>query len=92
MLLGTEEQKRTWLPKLATRSLSAFCLSEPRGGQQTKCEVLERRAFYVLNGEKKWATWHCRNMFTVIARQKRGGAEKRPTSERITALSRYARA
>src|SRR4029453_17224272 len=32
ILFGTEEQKRRWLPDLATRSLSAFCLSEPNVG------------------------------------------------------------
>src|SRR4051812_13347734 len=32
VLFGTEEQKRRWLPALATKSLSAFCLSEPNVG------------------------------------------------------------
>ena len=58
MLFGNEEQKRQWLPKMATSELSAFCLSEPNvgcdaGGLETRCELSEDGKFYVLNGEKK---------------------------------------
>ena len=31
-LFGTEEQKRKWLPRLATKDLSAFALTEPGVG------------------------------------------------------------
>src|SRR5439155_17079097 len=42
MLFGTKEQKRRWMPHLASDWLSAFCLSEPNdgceaGGQGTRC-------------------------------------------------------
>jgi len=75
-LFGTEEQKRRWLPKLATEQLSAFCLSEPNvgcdaGGQETRCELSEDGQYYILNGEKKWATSGALSgLFTVMAKQK----------------------
>ena len=61
-LFGTEEQKQFWLPKVSRRTRSApFCLSEPNvgcdaAGQETRCEVSEDGEYYILNGEKKWAT------------------------------------
>ena len=61
MLFGNEEQKQRWLPHLAKDWVSAFCLSEPNvgcdaGGQETRCELSEDGEYYILNGEKKWAT------------------------------------
>jgi acyl-CoA dehydrogenase family member 9 len=87
MLFGTEDQKRRWLPQLATKSLSAFCLSEPNvgcdaGGQETYCELSPDGSHYILNGEKKWATsgaWS--DLFTVMAKQKMPDGK-----ERVTAL------
>lgn len=87
MLFGTDEQKRRWLPKLATEWLSAFCLSEPNvgcdaGGQETTCELSEDGSHYILNGEKKWATSAAiSGIFTVMARQKMDGGK-----EKVTAL------
>jgi alkylation response protein AidB-like acyl-CoA dehydrogenase len=57
---GTEEQKQTYLTKLATGEvLGAFCLSEPEAGsdatsQQTTA-ILEGD-YYLLNGTKNWIT------------------------------------
>ena len=76
MLFGTEEQKKLWLPHLANDWLSAFCLSEPNvgcdaGGQETTCELSEDGEYYILNGEKKWATSGANSgLFTVMANQK----------------------
>lgn len=76
MLFGSEEQKRMWLPRLARESLSAFCLSEPNvgcdaGGQETRCEKSADGEYYILNGEKKWATSGALSgLFTVMAKQK----------------------
>ncbi|HWP40501.1 MAG TPA: acyl-CoA dehydrogenase family protein [Tepidisphaeraceae bacterium] len=87
MLFGTEEQKRRWLPMLATHQLSAFCLSEPNvgcdaGGQETRCELSPDGQYYILNGEKKWATSGAISaLFTVMARQKMADGK-----ERVTAL------
>ena len=83
MLFGTDEQKREWLPHLATDWLSAFCLSEPNvgcdaGGQETYCELSEDGEHYILNGEKKWATSGAlSNIFTVMSKQRfKDGKEK----------------
>ena len=57
---GTEEQKQTYLTKLATGELlGAFCLSEPEAGsdatsQQTSASL--EGDYYLLNGTKNWIT------------------------------------
>jgi alkylation response protein AidB-like acyl-CoA dehydrogenase len=77
MIYGTEEQKKLWLPRLAKDWLSAFCLSEPNvgcdaGGQETNFTKTEDGEFYILNGEKKWATSGAiSGLFTVMARENR---------------------
>ncbi|MDP6479530.1 MAG: acyl-CoA dehydrogenase family protein [Phycisphaerales bacterium] len=91
-LFGSEEQKKYWLPRISNDMLSAFCLSEPNvgcdaGGQESRCEVSEDGEYYILNGEKKWATSAALSgMFTVMAKQKlvdpRTGKEK----DKVTAL------
>ncbi|HEX3355845.1 MAG TPA: acyl-CoA dehydrogenase family protein, partial [Tepidisphaeraceae bacterium] len=87
MLFGTESQKKQWLPQLATKSLSAFCLSEPNvgcdaGGQETYCELSANGTHYILNGEKKWATSGAlSDLFTVMTKQKMADGK-----ERVTAL------
>ncbi|MEC9374260.1 MAG: acyl-CoA dehydrogenase family protein [Planctomycetota bacterium] len=92
MLFGTEEQKKRWLPHLASDWVSAFCLSEPNvgcdaGGQETRCELSEDGSHYILNGEKKWATSGALSgLFTVMAKQKFTDPESGKVSERVTAL------
>jgi alkylation response protein AidB-like acyl-CoA dehydrogenase len=93
MLFGSEEQKNRWLPHLAKDWLSAFCLSEPNvgcdaGGQETRCEKTSDGEFYVINGEKKWATSGAISaIFTVMAKQVVGTNPKtgKPI-EKVTAL------
>ena len=57
---GTEEQKQSYLTKLATGvQLGAFCLSEPEAGsdatsQQTTATL--EGDYYLLNGTKNWIT------------------------------------
>ena len=57
---GSEEQKNSWLPKMATgEKLGCFGLTEPDygsnpGGMRTKAE--RQGDEYVLNGEKMWIT------------------------------------
>jgi len=57
---GTQEQKQTYLTKLATGEvLGAFCLSEPEAGsdatsQQTSAVL--QGDYYLLNGTKNWIT------------------------------------
>lgn len=92
MLFGNDEQKKRWLPHLAKDWLSAFCLSEPNvgcdaGGQETTCEKTPDGEFYILNGEKKWATSGAiSGLFTVMAKQKLTDPKTGKVSERVTAL------
>ncbi len=75
MLFGTPEQKKEFLPNVARKYLSAFCLSEPNvgsdaAGQETRCELSEDGSYFILNGEKKWSTSAAMSgMFTVMANQ-----------------------
>ena len=79
MLYGTDDQKKEYLPKLAREWLSAFCLSEPQvgcdaGGQETTIDVSECGEYYIVNGEKKWATSGAiAGLFTVMGVQQIDG-------------------
>ena len=59
---GTEQQKKKYLPKLATGELiGAYCLSEPQAGSDaqnslTRAELNADGTQYVLNGQKMWIT------------------------------------
>ncbi|TRZ90781.1 MAG: acyl-CoA dehydrogenase [Rhodocyclaceae bacterium] len=57
-LHGTEEQKRNYLPRVASgQALAAFALSEPAAGSDVgamKCAAHRDGDGYVLNGEKTW--------------------------------------
>ncbi len=59
---GTEEQKKKYLPKLATaESIGAYCLSEPQAGSDaqnslTRAELNKEGTHYILNGQKMWIT------------------------------------
>ena len=61
LLFGSEEQKREWLPKVATTHVSAFALTEPDVGSDparvtTTATPTEDGAGYLLNGRKLWTT------------------------------------
>jgi alkylation response protein AidB-like acyl-CoA dehydrogenase len=92
MLFGNEEQKKRWLPHLAKDWVSAFCLSEPNvgcdaGGQETRCEKTPDGEFYVINGEKKWATSGAiSGLFTVMAKQKIINPKTGKEEEKVSAL------
>ena len=59
---GTEEQKKKYLPKLASAEMiGAYCLSEPQAGSDaqnslTRAELNKEGTHYVLNGQKMWIT------------------------------------
>lgn len=60
-MCGTEEQKKKWLPRLAGGAVSAFALTEPGVGSdpaqmKTRAEPSEDGTYYLINGEKQWAT------------------------------------
>ncbi|HTR45884.1 MAG TPA: acyl-CoA dehydrogenase family protein [Verrucomicrobiae bacterium] len=59
---GTEEQKKKYLPKIATGELlAAYCLSEPQAGSdalaaRTRAELSSDGKHWILNGQKMWIT------------------------------------
>jgi butyryl-CoA dehydrogenase len=59
---GTEEQKKKYLPKLATGEwIGAYCLSEPQAGSDaqnslTRAVLNPEGTHYILNGQKMWIT------------------------------------
>ncbi|MCG5073952.1 acyl-CoA dehydrogenase family protein [Paraburkholderia tagetis] len=70
---GTEEQKATWLPKLATGEIIAsFALTEPGSGSDAaslKTRAERHGDHYVVNGTKRFITNAPQaGMFTLMAR------------------------
>lgn len=57
---GTEEQKKKYLPKLASGEwLGAFAMTEPEAGSDItnlSTTAVKKRNRYILNGTKKWIT------------------------------------
>jgi alkylation response protein AidB-like acyl-CoA dehydrogenase len=57
---GTEEQKKKYLPKLASgEMIGAYCLSEPQAGSDaqnllTRADLNPEGTHYILNGQKMW--------------------------------------
>ncbi|MGI8749941.1 MAG: acyl-CoA dehydrogenase family protein, partial [Thermoleophilaceae bacterium] len=61
MLFGSEQQKREWLPKVATDHVSAFLLTEPDVGSDparlgSTATPTEDGTGYTIDGLKLWAT------------------------------------
>lgn len=62
VFFGNEEQKKKYLPKLATGELiAAYALTEPSSGSdalgaKTTAKLNEDGTHYLLNGEKQWIT------------------------------------
>ena len=87
LLFGTEEQKKKYLPKLATgEMIAAFALTEPGAGSdaaaiQTRAEASGDG--FILNGSKIWITnGGYADLFTVFARtsSKEEGAKPKITA------------
>lgn len=57
---GTDEQKKTWLPDLASgRKIGCFCLTEPQAGSEAnnlKTRATLENGQWVLNGAKQFIT------------------------------------
>jgi acyl-CoA dehydrogenase family protein 9 len=73
LLFGTEEQKKRYLPRLATgEMIAAFCLTEPGSGSDAfsiKTTARREGDFYVLNGQKLWITnGGIADFYTVFAK------------------------
>lgn len=75
MLYGTEEQKKKYLPKLASGEwLASYALTEPEAGSdansgKTKAVLSEDGKYYKITGAKMWITnAGFADVFTVFAR------------------------
>jgi len=75
VLYGTEEQKQTYVPKLASGEwFGAYCLTEPGAGSdansgKTKAVLSEDGNHYLISGQKMWiSNAGFANMFIVFAR------------------------
>ena len=75
LLFGTEEQKKQYLPKLASAEMiAAYCLSEPQAGSdalaaRTRADLSPDGSHYVLNGQKMWiSNGGFADLYTVFAK------------------------
>ena len=74
LLFGNEEQKKTFLPRVARKEISAFALTEPDTGSdaaniQTKAVLNTVGTHFVVNGEKLWCTnGSLASLVTLVAR------------------------
>ena len=74
LIFGTEEQKKKYLPRVATGEISAFALTENSvGSDPAKMEAFaqpsEDDTHFILNGEKLWCTNGTRaGVLVVMAR------------------------
>ncbi|HTR02788.1 MAG TPA: acyl-CoA dehydrogenase family protein [Thermoanaerobaculia bacterium] len=82
LLHGNEEQKRRWLPRLASgEMIAAFALTEPEAGSdaaslKTTAVYDEKTDTFVLNGTKHWiSNGGFAEFFTVFAKDVRLPAE-----------------
>jgi len=79
--LGTDEQKRRWLPGIADGDVVSLGLTEPDAGLDTagiKTTAEKDGDEYVLNGTKVWTTGaHVADYIVVLARTSFNGEGKR---------------
>jgi alkylation response protein AidB-like acyl-CoA dehydrogenase len=75
LLFGTEQQKRKYLPKLASAELiAAYALTEPHAGSdalaaRTRADLSPDGTHYILNGQKMWITnGGIADLYTVFAK------------------------
>jgi alkylation response protein AidB-like acyl-CoA dehydrogenase len=75
LLYGSEEQKKKYLPRIATGELMAsYCLTEPDAGSdansgKTTARLSEDSKSYILNGQKMWiSNAGFADLFIVFAR------------------------
>ena len=75
-MYGTEEQKKKYLPRLATgEMIASFALTEPGAGSdaagiKTRAVRDEKKGIYVLNGNKMWITnGGIADFFTIFAKE-----------------------
>ncbi len=92
ILHGNEEQKKKWLPRLASgEMIAAFALTEPEAGSdaaaiKTTAVYDEKTDTFVLNGTKHWiSNGGFADFFTVFAKDV--GLAEKDEHRRITAFA-----
>lgn len=90
-LFGSEEQKRRWLPPVASgEAIAAFALSEPEAGSDVaamQCAARRDGDDWVLDGEKTWiSNGGIADFYVVFARSGDGGGEGGRGSKGISAF------
>jgi short-chain 2-methylacyl-CoA dehydrogenase len=66
---GSQLLKKKYLPKLATKTVGSFCLSEPVSGSDAfalKTKATETADGYVINGSKMWITNSMEAEFFIV--------------------------
>ncbi|XP_067851842.1 very long-chain specific acyl-CoA dehydrogenase, mitochondrial [Heptranchias perlo] len=81
LLFGTDEQKKKYLPKLASgETIAAFCLTETASGSDAasiKTTAVKKGKNYILNGGKLWiSNGGMAEIFTVFAKTDTGKKDK----------------
>jgi len=89
LLFGTEDQKKRYMPRLATGELiAAFCLTEPGAGSDAaaiKTTAVRDGDDWVLNGNKLWITnGGIAQFFTVFAKTAEEGGRGKMTAFIVT--------
>ena len=89
LLLGSEEQKNRYMPRLASGELvAAFCLTEPGAGSDAaaiKSTAVKKDGGWVLNGNKLWITnGGIASFFTVFARTASADGQGKMTAFMVT--------
>jgi acyl-CoA dehydrogenase len=77
---GTDAQRRRYLPRLVSKQLAAFSLSEPGAGSDAgaiQSTAVKSDGHYVLNGSKNWVTNGARaGVYLVFARTDRAAGNR----------------
>ena len=77
---GTDAQRRRFLPRLVSRELAAFSLSEPGAGSDAaaiRSTAARHGDHYVLNGSKNWVTnGEQAGVYLIFARTAKDGGHK----------------
>ncbi len=73
VMFGREDQKREWLPKLASgEAIASFCLTEPGAGSDAaslRTTAIRKGDHFVVNGTKRYITnANKASVFTLMAR------------------------
>jgi alkylation response protein AidB-like acyl-CoA dehydrogenase len=89
LLFGTDEQKRRWMPKLASgEMIAAFCLTEPGAGSDAaaaRTTAIRDGNEWVLNGDKLWITnGGIAQFYTVFAKTPVGEGKAHMTAFVVT--------